>query len=235
LSFAFVSDFVPRISDFDFDQWGASVMKTILYLLRHGATEANLARPARLQGRKHNPPLAKLGVRQAEATRDFLAIRPIDHCYSSPLLRAVQTATIVAAPHGLSPQPLEGLTECDVGRWEGLDWQAIRYLDAEAYQSYMENPAEHGYPGGESFADVYQRASGIMEELLNVHAGQSILVVGHHVVHRTYLAGLLGLSLDQARQVTLDNCGISVVVHDGDKALVSTLNAAFHLQGVAAA
>ena len=82
-------------------------MRTILYLLRHGATEANLARPPVLQGRRLNHPLAKLGARQAVATRDFLAIRPIDHCYSSPLVRAMQTASIVAAPHGLSPQPLE--------------------------------------------------------------------------------------------------------------------------------
>src|SRR5438552_3915423 len=79
------------------------VMRTTLYLLRHGATEANLARPARLQGRKHNPPLAPLGERQAALTRDLLAVRPIDFCYCSPLLRAVQTAEIIAAPHGLSP------------------------------------------------------------------------------------------------------------------------------------
>jgi alpha-ribazole phosphatase/probable phosphoglycerate mutase len=56
--------------------------RTVLYLLRHAATEANLARPARLQGRKHNPPLARIGLRQAEATRDFLAGHKIDHCYS---------------------------------------------------------------------------------------------------------------------------------------------------------
>src|SRR5262249_1303479 len=149
----------------------------------HGATEANLARPPRLQGRRHNPPLARLGIRQAEATRDFLAIRPIDHCYCSPLLRAVQTATIIAAPHGLAPRPLEALTECDVGRWEGLDWQTIRYLDAEAYQRFLANPAEHGYAGGETFADVYRRVSAALEELLTVHAGQAILVVGHHVVN----------------------------------------------------
>ena len=209
-------------------------MRTYLYLIRHGATEANLAQPARLQGRRHNPPLARLGVRQAEATRDFLAIRPIDHSYCSPLLRAVQTAAIVAAPHGLSPQPLEELTECDVGRWEGMDWQSIRYLDAEAYHRYMANPAEHGYPGGESFRDVYERVSTAIEELLDAHAGESILVVGHHVVNRTYLAGLLGLTPDQARQVTLDNCGISVVVRESGATAVSTLNAAFHLQGVAA-
>jgi broad specificity phosphatase PhoE len=209
-------------------------MRTYLYLIRHGATEANLARPARLQGRRHDPPLARIGIRQAEATRDFLAIRPIDRCYSSPLLRAVQTAAIVAAPHGLSPMPLDSLTECDVGRWEGLDWQTIRYLDAEVYQQFMSNPADHGYPGGETFRDVYDRVGPALEELLKVHAGESILVVAHHVVNRTYLAGLLGLTPDQARQVTLDNCGISVVIRDGDETTVSTLNAAFHLQGVAA-
>src|SRR5262249_36173548 len=142
------------------------LMKTVLYLLRHGATEANLAQPPRLQGRRHNPPLARLGVRQAEATRDFLAIRPIDCCYCSPLLRAMQTATIIAVPHGLAPEPLEALTECDVGRWEDLDWQTIRYLDAEAYQQFMANPAVHGYPGGESFAEVLERVAAAVEEIL---------------------------------------------------------------------
>lgn len=209
-------------------------MKTVLYLLRHGATEANLANPPRLQGRRHNPPLARLGIRQAEATRDFLAIRPIDCCYCSPLLRAVQTAAIVAAPHGLSPQPLDALTECDAGRWEGQDWQTIRYLDAEGYQQFMANPAEHAYPGGESFRDVSERVSLAIEGLMRKHAGRSILVVSHHVVNRAYLASLLGLSPDQARQVTLDNCGISVVVREHGDTTVSTLNAAFHLQGMAA-
>jgi broad specificity phosphatase PhoE len=213
---------------------GGGENRTTLYLVRHGATEANLARPPRIQGRRHNPPLARLGVRQSEATRDFLAVRPIDHCYSSPLLRAIQTATIVAAPHGLAPQPIDALTECDVGRWEGLDWQTVRYLDAEGYQHFHANPAQFGYPGGESFADVYRRVAPAIDELLKQHAGQSILVVGHHVVNRTYLAGLLGLTPDQARQVKLDNCGISVVLREGDQTIVTTLNAAFHLQGIAA-
>jgi broad specificity phosphatase PhoE len=207
---------------------------TTLYLIRHGATEANLATPPRLQGRKQDPPLARLGVRQAEATRDFLAIRPIDHCYTSPMLRAVQTAAIVAAPHRLTPQTLDALTECEVGLWEGLDWQAIRYLDAEGYSRFQSNPARFGYPGGESFADVYARVAPAIDGLLLAHQGQSILVVAHHIVNRTYLAGLLGMGPELARQVVLDNCGISVVVRDGDKTTVGTLNAAFHLQGVAA-
>ena len=209
-------------------------MRTTLYLLRHAATEANLANPPRLQGRGHNPPLARLGVRQAEATRDFLAVRPIDVCYSSPLRRALQTALIVGAPHGLSPIPLAALTECDIGRWEGLDWQEIKYFDAAAYHNFMSDPATFGYPGGENFREVQERASAAIEDLLHQHEGKGILVVSHHVVNRIYLSGLLGLPLEQARQVSLDNCGVSVVTRESGDTSVNMLNAAFHLQGVAA-
>ena len=208
--------------------------KTVLYLIRHGATQANLSQPPRIQGRGHNPPLAPLGVRQAEATRDFLANRSIQHCYTSPLLRAAQTASIVGAPHGLSPIPVADLTECDVGRWEGLDWQTIRQLDADGYRRFHANPAEFGYPGGESFQAVYDRVLPALEGLLGRHRGEAILVVAHHVVNRTYLAGLLGLAPGQARRVTLDNCGVSVVVREGDRTSLHMLNAAFHLQGIAA-
>jgi broad specificity phosphatase PhoE len=207
---------------------------TTLYLIRHAATEANLSHPPRLQGRRLNPPLARLGVRQAAATRDFLAVRSIDHCYCSPLLRAVETATIVAAPHGLTPHSLEALTECDVGRWEGLDWQTVRSLDTERCARFHADPAMFGYPDGESLADVHDRAVPAIDELLVRHEGESILIVAHHAVNRTYLASLLGLSPGQARQLILDNCGISVVVRQGTATTVSTLNAAFHLQGVAA-
>jgi broad specificity phosphatase PhoE len=209
-------------------------MKTILYLIRHGATAANLSRPPVLQGRRYNPPLTRVGIRQAEATRDFLAIRPIDHCYCSPLRRAQQTATIVAAPHGIKPVRLDALVECDVGRWEGLDWQTIRARDPEGYRRFMRNPGKHGYSGGESFADVRARVCPTLDELLTKHEGRALLVVSHHVVNRTYLACLLGLDAGQARQVTLDNCGISVVVRENGQTAVSTLNAAFHLQGLAA-
>jgi broad specificity phosphatase PhoE len=207
---------------------------TVLYLIRHGATEANLARPARIQGRRHDPPLAPLGVRQAEATRDFLAIRPVYACYSSPLLRARQTAAIVASPHGLEPVAVDALTECDAGRWEGLDWPAIRALDPDGYARFHAAPGQFGYPDGESFAEVHARALEALQDILARHPGEGVLVVAHHVVNRTYLAGLLGLGPDQARQVVLDNCGISVVTRQGGTTAVSTLNAAFHLQGVAA-
>ena len=207
---------------------------TVLYLVRHGATDANLAVPARIQGRNTDPALAAVGIRQAEATRDCLAGLPLTHCYTSPLRRASQTAAIIAAPHRLTPVPLAALTECDVGRWEGLDWETVRALDRDGHTHFHADPAAFGYPGGESFAEVYDRVRPALDDILVRHAGGSVLVVAHHVVNRTYLAGLLGIDPGRARKVILDNCGISVVVRRHGKTTVGTLNAAFHLEGVAA-
>ena len=210
-------------------------MATILYLLRHGATEANLVEPYRLQGRGSDPDLAPLGVRQAELTRDYLAARPVHHFYASPLRRAVQTAAIIAAPHGRPVATVPELTECDVGRWEGLTWEAVRTQDSAAYQAFQRDPAVHGYPGGETLAAVAARCGPAFERLLAAHAGETLLVVSHQQVLRVYLAGLLGLPPAQARRVRLDNCGISVVVAEGDTPRVETLNATAHLRDASAA
>lgn len=208
-------------------------MKTVMYLIRHGATAMNLAIPPRLQGLGIDQSLAALGVRQAEMTRHVLAMREFDAVYASPMKRAVQTARIIAEPHDLPILKLPNLIECDVGRWEGLSWKEIREREPEMYTLFQENPARNGYPEGESFADVYKRANKTLKELLHEHTGQTILVVAHHVVNRTYLAGLLGLSPAEAKQVTLANCSVSIVVREHKQTRVQTLNSTFHLQGVA--
>ena len=209
-------------------------MRTTLYLLRPGATEANLAHPPRLQGRKQNAPLTRFGIQEAKMTRDFLASYPMDVCYSSPLLRAMQTAAVIAEPHQLTPTAVEGLTECDVGSWEGMDWQSIRYFDAFHYHRFLRSPAESGYPGGETFEQVRLRATSAIEHLLQKHAGGSILMVTHYLVARTYLGGVLGLEMDQTGMVSLDDCDISMVTREGHETHVSKLNGPAHHQGLAA-
>ena len=208
-------------------------MRTTLYLIRHAATPANLLRPAKLQGCRVNPDLAPVGFRQAAATRDFLAVRPIDFVYSSPLKRSLRPAEIIAEPHGLTPVTVEALTECDVGDWEGQSWEEIKTADPEAYRRYHADPSVNGYAGGENFQQVYDRAVRAIDELLARHAGATVVVVSHHIVNRTYLAGVLGLGPARARAVSLENCGISIVHREHGKTTVATLNAAFHLQGVA--
>ncbi|MFO0929405.1 MAG: histidine phosphatase family protein [Gemmataceae bacterium] len=205
--------------------WSPVTDATVLYLIRHGATAANLAAPPRIQGRRSDPPLVAEGIRQAEEAAALLAGRPVVACYSSPLLRAVQTAELVARPHRLPVVPLDPLTECDAGAWDGLDWGAVRAIDPDGYARFHADPAAFGYPGGESYADVHTRAAPALAELLERHAGRAVVVVAHHVVNRTYLAGLLGLPPGQARRVVLGNGAVSVVVRQGDRTTVRTLAA----------
>jgi broad specificity phosphatase PhoE len=197
-----------------------------LYLIRHGATEANLRDPPVLLGRRLDPPLAPLGVRQSEATRELLARTRLTRCYSSPLQRSLQTAAVVAVAHGLTPQPLEALTECDLGHWEGLDWPTIRERDPDAYARFL---ATLGHPGGETYREAHARAAAAVEVILEGHQEESVLVVSHHVVLRTYLAGLVGLPPDRAREVSIPNCAISTVVREGAQTRLLSLADAGHL------
>src|SRR6185436_9392478 len=99
---------------------------TWLYLVRHGATEANERVPYILQGSAIDLPLSAAGERQAQAVADFLPQFPIRRVYSSGMVRARQTAARIAQRLGVEPDVVLELHECDVGLWEGLDWGTIR-------------------------------------------------------------------------------------------------------------
>ena len=57
-------------------------------------------------------------------------------------------------------------------------------------------------------------------------------MVSHNVVNRAVLAPMLGLPMDLARSIRQANCGINIVVYEGGRAVVETLNSALHLDGV---
>lgn len=204
---------------------------TRIYLLRHGATALNRAVPYKLQGRRTDHPLDEVGREQARRAAAALAHLPIAAAYSSPLLRAVETAAAVAEPHALEPIAVTDLIEGDVGRWEGLTWDEARDQDPEWHARFHERPGTTPYPDGESFEQVGRRASAALADLARRHPNGRIVVVGHNILNRAVLAGPLGLSIDQARSIRQANGGINVLDHDGDRIQVITLNACLHLDG----
>jgi broad specificity phosphatase PhoE len=203
--------------------------ETLLYLIRHGATPANEQRPYVLQGRGIDTSLSDTGRRQAEAVAGFLAPRQLDVVLSSPMRRARETAEAIAAPHRITVGVLEQISECDVGRWEGRDWGSIMQDDAEAYQAFMDDPAAHGYPGGESYADVLDRIGGPIDDVLASHRGQTVAVVAHNIVNRVYVARLMGWPLSRAREIRQDNTGINVIRGREDETTLMSFNVRFHL------
>ncbi len=202
-----------------------------MYLVRHGATEHNLARPSRLQGRKLDDPLSAEGRRQAERTAELLAGAGLQAVFSSPMLRARQTAELIAARHGLTVVPVGDLIEVDVGDWEGLSWDAIEQAWPDASQAFLADAGVHGYLGGENLQSVRDRVAPAFERLSRENLGRTIAVIAHNVVNRCYLTSVLGLPVSQYRVITQDNCGVSLLRIWEGKTKVVTLNAVFHLDG----
>jgi alpha-ribazole phosphatase/probable phosphoglycerate mutase len=201
-----------------------------LYLLRHGATELNCADPPRLQGRRCDLPLSKEGVDQAQAAGRRLAGEPLAAVYSSPLLRARQTAEAVAAPHGLTICPVAELIEVDVGRWEGRSWDEIARNDAEAYRLFTLDASIHPYSGGENMAMVLDRVRPALDGLMAGNLGRLVAVAAHNVVNRVYLAHLLGVPLARYREIVQDNGAISLIEYRGGRAEVLWINSISHLE-----
>jgi len=200
-----------------------------LYLVRHGATDNNRARPPRLQGRRTDPALSDEGHEQARKTGRLLAPCPVDAVYSSPLLRARQTAQAIAEPHDLAVQVLDELIEVDVGDWEGRAWDEIEKTDPEAYRAFMTDASVHPYLGGENLQTVLDRVTPALEKLMAENLGRVIVAAAHNVVNRVYLAPLLGLAPARYRSVPQDNCGVNLLCYRDAKVKVVTVNAVFHL------
>jgi broad specificity phosphatase PhoE len=205
---------------------------TTVYLLRHGATALNRLVPYRLQGRATDLPLDPEGVEQARSAASALGHVPVAAVYCSPLLRALETARIVAAPHGHAPVAVAELTEAELGRWEGQTWENIEESEPQRFREFHARPGTVPYPDGESFLDVQRRVTPAFQRLAADHPGERVVVVGHNVVNRAYLAGVLGLSINRARAIRQANCGINVLEFRRGKAELMTLNACFHLAAV---
>lgn len=201
----------------------------LLILVRHAATPNNTAVPPLVQGCASDPPLHDAGRAQAARTAAYLTDQPIRYAYASPLRRAMETATIIGRPHHLTPLPCPALREVDVGQWEGRSWPDIASAEPEAYRLFQQDPAGHGYAGGENLEQVCQRALPAALEIMQRHRGSMVLVAGHNVVNRVLLATWMHIPLTKARGIEQDNCGVNLIRYRDGRAHVLTLNAAFHL------
>ncbi|MEZ6047528.1 MAG: histidine phosphatase family protein [Planctomycetaceae bacterium] len=202
---------------------------TRLLLIRHGATAANEQRPYILQGNGINGPLSEKGQAQAKSASQFLSQTKIDAIYCSPLVRAQQTATAIARPHGLEPVPTEGIHEVNVGLWEGKCWEDIMQEHPEEYKTFINASGEIPYLGGESYRDVLNRSKPVIEGLVANHPGETIAIIAHNVVNRSYLADVMNKPMNEAKAIRQVNTCINIIRYQKDERELDTLNSYLHL------
>ncbi len=202
-------------------------MITRFILVRHGQTEWN--RVERFRGRA-DVPLNDVGLAQAAAAGQRIATgwQPVA-VYSSPLGRAVATAQAIAAHFALPVIPLAGLADIHYGDWQGLTPEEARARWPDLVHAWYTAPATVQIPGGESLADLRERAMAAIHELAARHAGQTIVLVSHTVVNRVILLAVLGLGNDRFWRLRQDTGAINVFEAEGGDFTLVTLNDTCHL------
>ena len=142
---------------------------TRLLVVRHGQSEWNAT--GRWQGRA-DPPLTDEGRRQSIAATG--ALGSFDAVVASPLLRAVETATIIAERLGIGPVPTDpDLMERDAGEWQGLTRVQIQ----EQWPGYLENGRRP--PGYEPDDAMLTRVRSGLDRIAGRVGDGDVLVVSH--------------------------------------------------------
>jgi len=159
-----------------------------LYIVRHGQTDWNLE--DRIQGDTDNP-LNETGRAQAQAVAEVLRGIALDQVYPSGLLRAIETAEIVASGAPITPDLR--LNERSRGIYEG---RIAAEVNAEFAPRF--SALDDDMDGGESLRSIAARISEATRELVARHMGETVMVVGHSGVNPLVIAELIGLAPERA-------------------------------------
>lgn len=185
-----------------------------LYITRHGETAWNKA--GRIQG-SVDIPLNECGIALACRTRDGMTAEGIrfERVFSSPYLRAKETARILAEPSGVPVLLRDTIREMNFGGCEGVPLQEIRtnplytdlnlcFADPEHYQPV---PPAEGYP------QLFARVEEFLKKDLLPLEGQceSVLAVCHGAIARTFLSIIKRLPLAEFWHVSQPNCCVNLV------------------------
>jgi 2,3-bisphosphoglycerate-dependent phosphoglycerate mutase len=188
-------------------------------VVRHGQSEGNVAR--QLSAAVPGGPLTDVGRQQAAEAAASLADRDVFAVYASPLLRAGQTAAIIADAVAVADVgTLADLREFDLGDCEGSDTDADWARVDAVYDGWLDGDLGRSLPGGECGADVVTRARRALRAVLARHPGRTVVLVSH--------GGIMSVALpriaddapdDRARGGGIPNCGVvELVGAEGDPA-----------------
>jgi broad specificity phosphatase PhoE len=199
---------------------------TEIVLVRHGETELNTQGVFR--GR-FDVALNERGRRQADAAAKALSDPPLTAVYSSPLMRAMETARAVALPHGLEPRVDEAFNNIDLGEWQGVPKDRVAREYPELWRLWKDDPDALRIPRGETLANVRERALTRTRELVELHRGERFAVVTHRSVAKQLGGALLGMERGYFWTFYLDNAGYSVFGHEGGRFTLLKWNEACHI------
>jgi broad specificity phosphatase PhoE len=185
-------------------------MKTTrVLLIRHGQSEGNAE--GRFGGHTATP-LSARGRLQAEATARALSAENITAIYTSDLSRAVETAMPLARLTKLDVERTDAFRERSVGVMEGLTFEEAAAQHPEQYAALIRRDFDHVLLGGESYRQMLDRASRLLDRAIEEHKGGRICVFSHTgtiCILTLHLMGALDAPELKPVWITTANCGIT--------------------------
>jgi broad specificity phosphatase PhoE len=154
-------------------------------------------------------PLNHAGERQARELVSLLGGAKIARIYSSPVLRALQTAQILGEGLRAGIIQAPGLSEIGVGAWMNRFWKDL--ADDPVKRDWYTRPDEARPAGGETLREVQQRAVSAVQEILSTGEDDHSLVVSHADVIRTILAHYLRIDLVLLRNMKIDHASATAL------------------------
>ena len=166
--------------------------RTRIHLIRHGQVAGYDQK--RYNGQT-DVALTDIGIEQYHHLKERLSDTPISACYTSDLTRCVSGANIICEQFGIEPVRRSELRELNIGIWEGLTWQEIKATWPEEWQARLADLVNYRVAQGENLLEVEARVMPVINEIVERHKGQELLVVGHGGVNRVVLLNAIGAPL----------------------------------------
>ncbi len=205
-----------------------SLLKTTLYLVRHGETVWNVEK--RMQGRLDSP-LTKTGRRNVDRLAEKLRSYEFDAIISSPTGRAYKTAQIIRQNRTVNVEKEDRLMEIDLGNWEGLTSTRIRNTEDGQYSNFWKKPHLFFPKKGESFFDLQKRVLPFIKSLLHAYRGKVILIVTHTTIIKTILSHFENRPLkDFWEKPFVYPASLSMVETDEDKSKIKLYGDVSHYE-----
>ncbi len=198
-----------------------------LFFVRHGETDCS--RDHRFCGER-DVPLAPRGHEVAEALAAFYGASKWEAIYSSPKMRARQTAAPMIEATGLPLRIEDDLREIAYGEWDGLLEDDIRKLHSDSYRSWTADPARSAPPGGETAIEISLRALPVIEAIRHRHPSGNVMLFSHKATIRVLVCALLGIDLSLFRaRVAQDVGAVTVFEFHETGPLLERLNDTSHM------
>jgi broad specificity phosphatase PhoE len=198
-----------------------------IFLIRHGQSELN--RLNKVHG-LNEPGLSGEGKAQAEQVAKTLAQEKIDLVYTSPLLRAKQTAQVIASVCDIPIKELDGLREIILGVWEGKSFEEISQLFKKDYQIWLKRPSRAKIAKAEKINSFRKRVVLAFKTMLKNNMDKNIAIVTHNGVIAIFLSYIFKADFDKLfHLISINNASISRIHFESGKFTISSVNDTYHL------